>query len=87
MKQFKRQAIERDNRNENRSRLNHTHHIGDEVLVVKERKSECGEDPCDGPYRITRVNSNGTMRMRKGAAIEPIDMRNLMPCRRDPNNN
>ena len=87
MKQFKRQAIERNNRNENRSRLNHTYHIGDEVLAVKERKSECGEDPCDGPHRITRVNSNGTARTRKGAVIEPINTRNLMPHRRDPNNN
>ena len=61
--------------------------MGDEVLVVEERKSEYGEDPYDGPYRITRVNSNGTVRMRKGAVIEPINMRNLMPHRRDPDNN
>ena len=34
----------------------------------------------EGPFRVTQVNSNGTIRYRKGAIEDVINIRNVSPC-------
>ena len=69
----------RNNERENRSRLPHKYKIGDLVLVdvpgIKAKLSP----PRKGPYRVVRVNTNGTVRIQRGAISQSINLRRLSP--------
>ena len=36
-------------------------------------------DPWDGPFKIIRVNDNGTVRLKKGAVYEILNIRLIKP--------
>jgi hypothetical protein len=51
--------------------------IGDLVLLEKDScKYECSRQ---GPYKITKVYTNGTVTIKKGAVYERINIRRLQP--------
>ena len=37
------------------------------------------EAPRAGPYRVTQVFTNGTVRIRRGAITETVNIRNVIP--------
>ena len=37
------------------------------------------ERPYDGPYKLTKVNSNGTVRLKQGAVESTINIRQIIP--------
>ena len=49
------------------------------ALIKNEMKSKYPDDPYSGPYEIVRVNRNGTLRYRKGAVTDVINIRNCTP--------
>jgi hypothetical protein len=59
----KQQRIEKNNKAENAKPIPHTCNIGDKVLVRRGTENKY-EAPYKGPYTITKVNDNGTVRLK-----------------------
>ena len=71
--------VEKSNTNENKHRLDWDHKVGDKVLIVKKGIIRKLEDPNEGPYTITQVHTNGTVRIQRGAISERLHIRRLHP--------
>ena len=53
--------------------------VGDKVLYRIEWVSKYNENPYEGPYEIVQVNTNGTVRLKKGAVTDTVNIRLLKP--------
>ena len=73
------EQVESTNRRENKSRLPHDYAIGDKVLIKKDGILRKAEDKYEGPYTITQVHCNGTVRIQRGSISERINIRRLTP--------
>ena len=71
--------ILRNNAQENRGRITHSHKSGDKCLLRKEGILQKLASPQDGPYQITRVHDNGTARIQRGAISERVNIRRITP--------
>jgi transposase InsO family protein len=77
--QRKQKLIEENNRRENAKRILHTYRIGDKVLVKQHNQTKYGGPEYDGPYPISAVNANGTVRVRKSNYYDIVNIRNIKP--------
>ena len=59
----KQKFLEKNNQAENAKRTPHMYRIGDQVLIRRGTENKY-ETPYNGPYAITKVNENGTVRIR-----------------------
>ena len=75
----KQQRINKNNAAENAKRLEHTYHINDKILIKNDHSRKYGKNAYSGPYRVTRVNDNGTLRYRRGNIEDTINIRNVTP--------
>jgi hypothetical protein len=48
-------------------------------MLVKARKNSKHELEYEGPYEITQVNDNGTVRFQKGIVNDVINIRRIKP--------
>ena len=71
--------ILRNNAQENRGRITHSYKNGDKCLLRKEGILRKLASPRDGPYQITRVYDNGTVRIQRGAISERVNIRRITP--------
>ena len=78
IRQRKQTRINENNRRENESRRVHNYSPGDKVLV-KARKNSKHELEYDGPYVITQINDNGTVRFQNGIVNDVINIRRIKP--------
>ena len=78
IKQRKQKLINQNNKRENNKRIQHKYRVGDKVLMTN-KKARKLETPNDGPYRITDVFRNGSVRVRKGAIEDRVNVRNITP--------
>jgi transposase InsO family protein len=78
VRQRKQTRINMNNKRENQSRRVHHYSIGDKILV-KARKRSKHELEYDGPYAITQVNDNGTVRFQKGIVNDAVNIRRIKP--------
>jgi len=70
----------KDNVKENKSRLDYTHSVGDRVLTVDPISTKRKlERQTAGPFIVTRVHDNGTIRIQKGPVDETINIRRVIP--------
>ena len=70
-----------NNARENRNRIDHEYEVGDQVLITlgkREIKSKL-QQPTEGPYEITKVYNNGTVKIMRGTYDEIINIRRLKP--------
>ena len=76
----KQKQVDLDNIRENRNRIDYDYpRIGQQIYVIRD-KIHCKLDgPKKGPYTITDVFSNGTIRIQRGRINERIDIRRLEP--------
>ncbi len=77
-------AIE-NNAKENKKRLEHTYKVGDKVLLVY-KKYELRSNPKTspstyprGPFTITEVIANGTVKIQCGAYVDIMSIRRITP--------
>ena len=71
--------VDKSNALENKHRLSYDYKVGDKVLIVKKGIIRKIEDPNEGPYTITQVHTNGTVRIQRGAISERLHIRRLHP--------
>ena len=81
IKQRKQALINKGNERENRLRKDHTYKIGDKVLLKNAWPTKFNQDAFLGPYKVTAVRNNGTVRARKGRLTDTFNIRNLVPFR------
>jgi hypothetical protein len=70
----KHHLIEKNNEAENAKRIPHTYNIGDKVLIRRGT-----ENKYEGPYPITKVNDNGTVRLKVNNVEDTYNIRRLTP--------
>jgi hypothetical protein len=80
----KQALIKKNNKAENSKRIPHTYKVGDKVVlrIGTENKQE---RPYSGPHDITKINTNGTVRLRIGAVIDTVNIRRLTPYKDETN--
>ena len=77
--QRKQAAINANNNKENKKRKEHTYHVNDLVLVTKPGIIRKMERPRIGPFKVIKVSTNGTVRIKQGAVIKRINIRRITP--------
>ena len=77
--QQKQDSINASNKRENSKRVNHTYQVGDQVLLQKPGILRKLQVPYTGPYTITQVFTNGTVRIRMGAVMQRVNIRRIQP--------
>ena len=65
---------------ENSKRISHDYAPGDQVLVTKDGHFRKLDEPYKGPFPITDVYVNGTVRIQRSASVsERINIRRITP--------
>ena len=84
MKLRKQRRIIQNNKAENAKRQPHACAVNDQVMVDLDPHRKHGEDAFAGPYTVTQVNNNGTVKLSKqgphGAILETWNIRNIRPA-------
>jgi hypothetical protein len=78
IKARKQELIRKNNVIENSKRIPHTYREGDQVMLENHRANKY-EQPYDGPFVITKVHTNGTVRLRMGAVTDTVNIRRIHP--------
>ena len=86
IRQRKQKRINKNNAEENAKRIPHTFHIGDKIMIKNDPHQKFGTNAYSGPYIITSVRNNGTVRYRKNNVEDTINIRNIYPCPPENNN-
>ena len=74
--------VDANNVRENKKRLPYDYVVGNKVLLINEingEKAPKANDKNDGPYVITQVYCNGTVRIQRGSINERLNVRRLTP--------
>ena len=72
--QHKQERININNIKENVKLREHQYHIGDEILLRRKKQSK-HELEYEGPYSLTAINDNGTVRFQKGIINDVVNIR------------
>jgi putative transposase len=80
IKARKQELIRKNNIIENSKRIPHQYRVGDKVMMESHRANKY-EQPYQGPYIITKVHSNGTVRLKMGAVTDTVNIRRIHPFR------
>ena len=75
----KQELINKSNKKENKKRLHHEYKVGDKVLLEKGGIQQKMAAPREGPYEITKVSTNGTVCIKKGAITQRVNIRRVTP--------
>ena len=67
------------NTHENLCRVDFDYAVGQKVLLKKDGILRKAEDKYVGPYNITQVHTNGTIRVQRGTMSERINIRRATP--------
>ena len=75
----KQALVDKANLRENKKRIDYDYQAGDLVYKLKDGILRKLESPKEGPYPITEVFTNGTVRIQRGMVNERINIRRLEP--------
>ena len=78
IKTRKQELIRKNNIVENSKRIPYQYKVGDQVMLENHRSNKY-EQPYMGPYPITQVNTNGTVRLRMGAVTDTVNSHTTYP--------
>ena len=79
IKKRKQDVIKQNNVRENSKRIKHTYKVGDKILINADPKKPKFDKEYLGPFPIVQVNNNGTVKYRKGAILDTVNIRNVHP--------
>ena len=75
----KQKTIDKSNLRENHSRVDYDYEVGQQVYVKSDGIQRKLNSPKQGPFEITDVYTNGTVRIQRGHVNERINIRRLEP--------
>ena len=76
--QRKQLRINHNNKRENMRQNNHQYKVGEKILL-KRKKNSKHELEFMGPFPITQINYNGTVRFQKGIINDATNIRRIKP--------
>ena len=79
IKERKRSRIEDSNKRENAKRVRHTYKVGDLVTKDRNQLQPKLHRPCDGPYTVAKVYTNGIVKIQDGVTYEKVSIRRMHP--------
>ena len=79
IRQRKQNIIHNYNERENAKRIPHTYQIGDRIMLKKYNQHKYDSPEYEGPYTITTVNDNGTVRIQWRKFYDVVIIRNIKP--------
>jgi hypothetical protein len=79
IRQRRQTEAEKNNRKENKKRIRHKYKVNDKVLLTIPGIKPKLHTPRQGPYKVTRVYTNGTIRIRRGHVTERVNIRRVTP--------
>ena len=77
--EFRQAKTNQNTARENAQRADHDYAVGEQVLVRKDGILRKAETKWTGPYHITTVHTNGTIRIQQGALSERLNIRRVKP--------
>jgi transposase InsO family protein len=83
IKQRKQKIINLNNQRENSKRVQHVYKVGDKVLLNRGTENKY-ESPYQGPFEITQVNDNGTVRLKVNSVEDTYNIRRIIPFHAAP---
>ena len=75
----KQKSVDKANLRENRNRVDYDYQVGQRVYVIRDGIFRKLDGPKFGPFPITDVFTNGTVRIQRGSVNERINIRRLEP--------
>ena len=75
--QRRQELVNRDNAKENARRIDFDYAVGQKVFLRKDGILRKAEDKYLGPYVITQVHTNGTVRIQRGTMSERLNIRRI----------
>ena len=81
IKERKQLAINYNNKRENSKRIPYIYQVNQQVMldVTGTTKSKYAQNPYAGPYKVLKVNDNGTVVLKMGPVIDTVNIRNIKP--------
>ncbi len=79
IKERKDKISRKNNVHENKTRTDHLYKVDDKVLLKMQTNRKYGSTAYTGPFRITKVNTNGTVRLKMGCVTDTHNIRNIKP--------
>ena len=76
------QLVDRSNARENKKRVPFDYEVGQKAMIIKATDGSHlpkAEDVHEGPYDVTQVYTNGTVRLQRGSINERLNIRRLTP--------
>jgi hypothetical protein len=73
------ELVDSSNARENRRRVPFDYQPGTKCLIIKNTDGKPAEDKNEGPYEVTHVYTNGTVRIQRGTINERLNIRRLTP--------
>jgi FPC/CPF motif-containing protein YcgG len=73
IKARKQQIIRKNNRIENSKQIPHHYQVGNLVMLENNRANKYEQPDCR-PYRITQVNTNGTVHLKINAVTDTVNI-------------
>jgi hypothetical protein len=73
------QLVDHNNARENARRIDYDYRVGQKVLLIRDGTLRKGEDQFEGPYLVTEVHTNGTVRIQRGTISERLNIRRVVP--------
>ena len=84
IRQRKQRMINLNNARENMTRREYQYTVGQQVMVKLDPNRKHGVDHYKGPYTVSQVNGNGTVKLTRvttsGAVVQTWNIRNIEPC-------
>jgi hypothetical protein len=77
--QRRQKLVDQNNVQENKNRVDFDYRTGQKVLLRKEGILRKAETRYEGPYVITEVHTNGTIRIQRGSWSERLNIRRVTP--------
>jgi hypothetical protein len=75
----KRKRQVENNERENRKRVKHVYKVGDKCLLEKGPRVGKLDQEYSGPHEVLEVNTNGTIRIKRGSIRETVNIRRCVP--------
>ena len=76
---YRQKQTDRNAERENKMRCDHDYAIGEQILIRKHGVLRKSESPWLGPFTITQVHTNGTIRVQRGTRSERLSIRRVTP--------
>ena len=86
IRQRKQKLIKQNNKRENAKRKPYTYAVGQRVAVIQQPNTKHGQDRNKGPYTVSQVYDNGTVKLSQGTpnggvVYQTWNVRNIFPLR------